>query len=462
MGQGRSHILQCTRTWVVFASAMAGLVGPNPSVTAQHHRSSPTRRIELTANQPESQTPEQIVEQAFDEAAKSLQQGRHGEALGALQAIEAVEPKNPWLWYFRGTTHRSLGDPYKAMEAYDRALDELAAAGNPDPQLVERILWERRAARRQVFSLSAQIGLAYDSNVSFTGDGSTTAIVSGRGDGKFASLLQLDYVPHITNEDAVAVGLRLNHTWHFSIEEFNYQQYGGYVRYTRRLAEKWVFDIRYDYDLSYLGNESFSSIHAITPRISYRWAEGDSAFRPVESGLFYRIQAKDFLFSTDSRLDRDGFANAVGLEQSFLLTPDASKPNWVWDVFAGYQLESDATQGREFDRLSNDFYLGLSVPVRNPLFDNKDLTFQFLASWELDRYRNPSLYDRRRRERRDLITTLGVVISQLLVSDPHNGDLILHGILNWTDADSNIKSRDGSEPFTYDKLVAGFQLEWRF
>lgn len=406
--------------------------------------------------------PTQAVRQALSDANAALDQGQGAHALESLRTIEALEPDNPWAWYFRGNAHRLLGSPYAAMEAYDRALDELAATGNPEPELFERIKSQRNTARRQVFNLSLQAGLAYDSNVTFSGDGTTADFISGRGDGKLATLFQVDYVPYITNEQALTLGARLNNAWHCSIQEFNFQDYGGYIRFTQRLSSRWAFDLRYDYDFSLLDNDSFSSIHAISPRFNYKWPAQVNPIVPEETSFFYRIEARDYLYDTTSSQDRDGFVNALGVEQSIRITPIKTRPDWFWNGYAGYQFQYVATEGSEFDRLANDFYLGLSVPIRNPWLNNKTLTAHFLAAVELDDYRNDSQFDRRRRTRDDVITTLGVVLSQVLIDDPERGDLILHGIFNWTDADSNVQTRDFEAPFSYDKIVAGFQLEWRF
>jgi len=414
----------------------------------------------VTAQEPAE--PPAGVEELFESAAGSLRQGDPSKTLNVLQAIESVEPDNPWMWYFRGSAHRRLGNPYQAMEAYDRALDELARAGNPDPELVERITRERRQVRRQVFNLSLQAGLAYDTNVTYGGDTGSADFISGEEDGKFATALQFDYVPWVTEDEAFAFGGRLSDAWYFSVDEFDYQDYGVYARYTRRLSEHWAFDLQYDYDFSYLGNDPFLSDHMIAPRFSYRWTPGDGAVWFDETALDYRIEAQDYLYETDAEFDRDGFANSVGLQQTYRIRPVSERPDWLWDMATGYRLEYDATQGSEYDRLSNYFYFGLAVPMTNPLLDHKELTARFLASWELDHYRNASLIDQRHRDRRDLITTLGLVLSQVLVDDPRKGDVILHGILNWTDADSNVIADDRSAPFSYDKLVAGFQLEWRF
>ena len=100
--------------------------------------------------------------------------------------------------------------------------------------------------------------------------------------------------------------------------------------------------------------------------------------------------------------------------------------------------------------------------MANPWLPDKECTFRFNADWEMDNYRHRSMFDKDHGTRDDLITVLGAVISQQLIDDPQRGELILHAIVNWTDADSDVRTSQRADPFTYDKLVAGFQLEWRF
>ena len=82
----------------------------------------------------------------------------------------------------------------------------------------------------------------------------------------------------------------------------------------------------------------------------------------------------------------------------------------------------------------------------------------------LGRNRNSvsALIDRRGRKRDDVITSAGLVFSQELRVDPDHGDLIVHFIFNWSDYESNVRASDRSKPFSYDKIVAGIQFEWRF
>ena len=400
------------------------------------------------------------VQDALEQAAAFLQDERPHDALSALEVVERLEPQNPWAGYFRGIAHLKLGEMHAALEQYDRALQELASLGDPDPQLDERIRKDRRRVRRRIFDISVRAGLAFDSNVTFRGGG-VSEFISGRDDAKFATQLRWDYSPVITTDHAFTIGGHLDNAWHFAIEQFDYQDYEVYFRYARRLSASWVWNVRYDYDISYLGNEPFLSSHAFSPGVTYRWAETGGRVRLLKTALHYQIEHRDFLFDTEPQFDRDGVSHSFVLEQSFRLQSPFAK-NRKWDAAAGYRFESVATEGSEFDRFSNDFFLSLVVPLESPFLPGRDLTARFLALWELDNYRRRSLIDRRNRARDDLIMTFGLVLSQQLVDDVDRGELILHAILSWTDADSNVRGEDFSTPFDYDKLLAGFQIEWRF
>ena len=198
------------------------------------------------------------VREALESAARSLARSEPRAALDALAPVTRAEPDNPWMWFYTGSAHLALREPYPAMESFDRALDVLASLGDPDPALAETIRRHRRTARRQVFHVAARTGVAYDSNVTFLGGGvSGPGLIANQGDGLIASAFQLDFAPIADADQTLTVGARLGHSRQYSVESFNFQAYGGYVRYTRSLDSNVEAAIEYDYDASYLGNESF-------------------------------------------------------------------------------------------------------------------------------------------------------------------------------------------------------------
>ncbi len=408
------------------------------------------------------------VREALDRAGELLQAAKPREALAALRPARELEPDNPWLWFYHGLASARLGNYYDALESYDRALDRLAELGDPDPDLRALLRRNRRRARREVLRFEARIGFAYDTNVSYLGDaGNQADIVAGESDGKFSSGVEAWYAPIATSENHLSFGARLGHAWHFDIDEFDYQDYGGSVRYARRIADEVELALRYDYDFELLGNQSFLSQHLLTPSVSYLWSGGSPLFRPERTSLYYQFAAQDFRYEVESEFDRDGVVHALGLEQrfSFRLVPQAPKPG---ELTLGYRLASNSTRGSEFDQTRNDFYVGVAVPVLNPLepsryllLPDRELLFRFGASWELADYWQKSVQDRRFQHRDDYIKTFGFSLSQTLLDDPDAGEITLHGIIHWTDARSNVVLPETfAQPYTYDKVLYGLQLEW--
>lgn len=401
------------------------------------------------------------IRTALESAAASLETGDATAALEALKSVETVEPNNPWLWFYKGRAHALRGYPHEAIAAFDRALDALASLGNPDPPLTERIRADRRMVRRKVTHQSVLLGLAYDSNVTFRGGGATGLFVSGRGDAKFTSQWLWDYAPIATPDEKLTLGGHVSHAWHSGIGEFNYQDYGAFLRYWRTLNEHWAFDLHYSYDMTYLGNQPFLSNHSLGPGLIYRWKPTGHRLEPRETKIDYRIDARDFLFDTAPTFDRDGFANSIGIAQTFRFRPTKDATT-AWDVYAGYRFQTVTTEGSEFDRNTHGLYVKVAMPLKNTWLSANEPVLQLSASWEFDDYDNRSAFDTRGRRRDDVITTVGLVLSQLLKSDPERGELILHLIVQWTDSDSNVRAAQNVSPFNYDKIVAGARLEWRF
>jgi tetratricopeptide (TPR) repeat protein len=399
------------------------------------------------------------VQGALEQASRDIQIGEYQSALDQLELVEQSEPDNPWLWFYRGLARLRTGDWYGSMSSLDRAQDLLYSYGNPEPALSDRINLWRNEARQQVFGLRLQIGLAYDSNVTFLGSAGEGLDISGRGDGRFNSRFQFAYAPIADEKHRLTFGARAANTRDFSIEEFDDQDYGATIRYSQRLGDSWETAAQYDYDISYLNRQPFLSNHRIELSATKSWIVPTGRFRPIDTTILYRIHARDFLFPTDPVLDRDGFLNAVGIQQRFLFQPIPGD-DWAWQLSTGYVFESVATEGTEFDRLDHRFNIGLSLPFVNPFLPDRALTVRLNAQWEIADYRKDSVIDGDGDERSDFITTIDTVISQELVRDAKWGDLTLHGIVAWSDTNSNVRTSDRNTPFTYDKWVAGVQLEW--
>jgi hypothetical protein len=404
--------------------------------------------------------------------------------------VEAIEPGNPWLWYLRGSAHRAIGDPYQAMACYDRAAEALASAGG-DEALAARIRRDRAAARREVFGVSLRLGAAYDSNVTFLGDvGSAFDVISGREDGRVSFGFSADFAPIANETHILAIGVRTDQSWHYLVDEFDFQDYGGYLRYARRLAPRWEAELRYDYDFALLGRDEFLSRHALTPSLTYDWPapgaatsdQGGGRYETSDRGggrylsakpiwlddtrVYFRVAWQDFRIDTDRPFDRDGTTRGVGIEQRLSLRPFRNSP-WTMKWHAGYYFETMHTDGPQFDRRTHGVYAGVSAPLMNPLspgayliLPDKELELALDVAWQRDDYRGRTLVDRDESRRRNTGLSAGATLSQLLMSDPDRGEVVLRLFVNWSDVNSNVATREDATPFSYDKTVAGIQLQW--
>ncbi|MEK6674971.1 MAG: hypothetical protein AABZ47_04870, partial [Planctomycetota bacterium] len=321
---------------------------------------------------------------------------------------------------------------------------------------------ERRRAQRNIFSLSLQTGYAFDSNVTYQGETGSADIISGREDGKITNLLRIDYVPHTSQTSALALGVEVSDSRHFLVDEYDLQEFAARARYSYQLSWNWTLDLQYEYAFAQLGEDSFLSNHALSPSLTYHWRQRGNRFAFDRTTLDYRIEARDYFFHTEPEFDRDGFVNGVGVAQSFLIRP-LPDCDWTWVVSTGARFESIATEGSEFDRFAQTLFGSVEIPFENPLLPDRNLTAQVFGSCEIDHYRHDSLIDTRRRaERDDIIARLGMVLSQELLKTLEDGDLNLHMGIIWNDSDSDVRTRGFGSPFTYDKWVAGIQLQWRF
>ena len=411
--------------------------------------------------------PADDVAALLESAAAALLEHRPHDALPPLNRVEAIEPDNPWLWQLRGSAHRAIGNPYEALACYDTATEKLAASGSGDDALASRIRRDRAAARRDVFGVSLRLGAAYDSNVTFLGDvGSTLDVISGREDGRVSLGFSVDFAPIADETHTLAFGVRTEQSWHFLVDTFDFQDYGGYLRYARRLAPRWQAELRYDYDFTLLGRGEFLSNHALTPSLTYDWPASVAPLRLTDTRAYFRASWQDFRIDTDRASDRDGTTRALGIEQRLSIGPFRDS-TWSAQWRIGYFFETTHTAGTQFDRRTHALYAGVSAPLRNPrspnkylIFPDKELRLALDVAWQRDDYRGRSLVDRNGSRRRDIGLSGGATLSQLLMSDPDGGEVVVHLFVHFFDVNSNVATREGATPFSYEKVVAGLQIQW--
>ncbi|MHC5109776.1 MAG: tetratricopeptide repeat protein [Planctomycetota bacterium] len=403
----------------------------------------------------------------IDEAFRHLQEGRAERALQVLDQLEAIEPLNPWLWYLRGMSEQQRFHFQSALAHFDRALEELERSGVEDDALESAIRNHHVETRRRLFSFDWQFGLAYDTNVSFLEDAAAQpGLIAGEDDGKFMNSMSLRVSLWESPTDHLWLEARTAQSWHFAVSEFDYQNYGGTLHYSRLLTEQLKLSLAYEYDYEMLDRDSFGSFQAGTAALSWRYDPWVTWITPLESVLFYRLESQDFHFPTEQVFDQDALSQQFGVSHSIRIQPFDEKAYHV-DLRGSYRFGHFDTDGTEFDRREHTFGFGLSAPLRHPgkpeaylLSPTLPLLLHFDVQWESDDFLRSSVVDRDGRRRYDHVMQYDVVLSQTLFDDPRMGRMIAHFVFSYTDTNSNVIADDRTRPYAYDKAVYGLQFHW--
>lgn len=406
------------------------------------------------------------VRAALERAAVELNLGRPAAALHALKSVAELEPDNPWLAYYESAASLQLDAPYDAMTSLDRAWDLADGAPTRDEALLRRIEAIRTEARRRVLQVSLRLGIAYDTNVAFLGEGAVTAdLVTGDDDWLFESRFSVAFAPIMERGTSLTVGASAVNSWHFRIDEYDVQEYSSFVQYARSLGPQTEALLGLRVFRVLLGNESYVNAAAGTLGLRYEWPGSKEPLRLLDSTIEAGAEFRDFRFPVDDELDQDGWVSWAGFVQRFTLA-QKDQPHAALTGRIGYAFSHYDTDGSEFDRNAHRILFGFDMPLMNPdrpgeylILPDKPLWMGFTYDWEFARHRNDSVFTRRDEARRDRTNTFGLTLSQVLIDTPDR-ELILHVIAGYTDADSNIRLPDRTRPFTFDKYVFGLQFEW--
>lgn len=324
--------------------------------------------------------------------------------------------------------------------------------GNPGTALARRARVERRRLDEEVGSegrrrwdLSLRFGVDWDSNVVLRGRRTTLSTGKDDEDWRFGTASDFTYRLVQDQKWLVGAGVTTFNSWHTDIDEFNVQDYGAniYASYAPDSLPWLALGLRYDVDNALLGNDSFLVRHRATAQADIQ--EGEKA----RTTVFYQFEFRDYRTAVvDARLDRDGITNAVGVVQRVDIVDLYDRP--VTMDFS-YRFESVGSDGTEFDAQNHVFRLGVSVPLPS------DMTFGFSSDWELQKYRNPSLFDLDASKRRDLIHTMVFSLNKRFTEQ-----LSARLQMVVTKDDSNVRDLGGQEFFSYDRVVYGFSLNYQF
>jgi tetratricopeptide (TPR) repeat protein len=372
------------------------------------------------------------------------------EATGSLDSADAALQRSgrvdrtlqAHILFYRGLVLLEQNEREAARaalaEGYDLAPD--SDVGRQSKDILDRIV------DRRPWDLTLRWGFDYDTNVTLRGHKVERRRGEDKGnDWRFGLGSEFTYRITDTDDFLFGVGASSYNSWHSDITEFNVQSYGAnvFAAYAPPGADFLTLSLRYDWDHTLVGNQSFLSRHRLTPQIDIRETDWTS------TTLFYQFAANNY-FNQDRnpRLNRDGDTHSFGLMQRFTLAEMFDR-----DLTAdlSYRFENVTTDGREFDSNNHVFALGIGVPLP------EDFTFDFVSEWEVDFYDNRSAFDRDRSHRRDVISTFIFALTK-----EFDENLSARFQVDITEDDSNVRDRFGQEFFSYDRVTYGLSFTYRF
>lgn len=372
------------------------------------------------------------------------------EAMASLDDAEAAMERSgqtdrtlrAHILFYRGLVHLEQNQREAAKAALNEGF-ELAPdsdIGRQSKDVLDKIV-DRRA-----WDLTLRLGFDYDTNVTLRGHNVERRSGEDKGnDWRFGLGTDFTYRIIDTEEFLLGVGTDTYNSWHSDITEFNVQSYGANIHaaYAPPGADFITLSLRYDWDHTLVGNQSFLSRHRITPQIDIREADWTS------TTVFYQFAANNYYNQPrDRRLNRDGDTHSVGVMQRFTLAELFGR-DLTADV--SYRLENVATDGREFDSHNHIFAVGLGVPLP------EDFTFDFVGEFGIDYYDHRSQFDSDRTRRRDVYSTLIFALTKEF--DEHLSARLQVDII---ENDSNIRDRNRQEIFSYDRVIYGLSFIYRF
>ena len=348
---------------------------------------------------------------------------------------------------YRALIHLEEKNPQAARQSLEEGynLAPETSAGRQAKDLLDKVDWGTATARRP-WDLTLQMGLDWDTNVSLRGR--NLRQVPGEPDPqdlRFGLGSAFTYRVVDAEEVVLGVGTTTFNSWHHQADDFDVQSYGTnvYGAYSPKGAKWLTLGMRYDWDYSFLGRESFLARHRLTPQMDIQWNKWTS------TTVFYQFDDSNYYNqSRNDRLDRSGITHALGVIQSFELF-EMYKRKFTTSV--SYRYEDVRVHGTEFDSDNHVFGLGLSVPLP------WDMTFDHIQEFEVDFYRNASLFDRSRSHRQDFIHTMIFALSKQF-----NEHLSARFQVDVSNDDSNIADSRGQEFFDYNRVIYGLSVMYRF
>lgn len=394
--------------------------------------------------------------------------GDYAAALTALEAAAAGTSDPTTLaniaWY-RSWVYFEQHDLNAAAAEFDRAAE---LSGNPDQQLRAQTLAGQirsgaatpvAAAPISQFAFRLDCGFNYDTNVILLGDDTSIPInLSTDEDFRFGLSTDTRFTQPLGERWLLGVGGSTFHSWHASLQEYNVQTYGGRLFLNYFASERTTLGLQYEYDFSLVDNSAFLSRHRVTPSLRFVEAVHEDGPPLTSSTVFYSFEDRNYQDDiVDVRTDRDGTYQTAGVSQDFNISQprlQQGDPRWLY-ASTGYRLETDRTEGDDYDMTGQSLLAGLNVPLRAAW------VMELSALWSWEDYWKPNTQDFKRRPRDDFVQRYIGSLGREFQID-RNITMGLRGEIAWTDDDSNVRNRLGEAVYSYDRVIYSLTLSFTF
>ncbi len=301
--------------------------------------------------------------------------------------------------------------------------------------------------RLKPWSLSLRLSTSYDSDVPRVGRNVAAPQSFGvRDDFQFGSGVLFDYRAVANERWGFHLGGAASESWNTSLKAFDEQAYTPFASLSVRATDRVSAGFDYAYQYTLLGRDDYLSQHTLRPYVSLRTAGSD------QSTVFYEFNARRFFdipsLTGTGPLDRTGDVHSVGFLHSRVLTS-----NTYGDVRVelGYRHENVSTRGIEYDAENEVVTHSIRVPL------SPSLELSVTSGWTWENYKRRSTFDAARQRRSDFVQSYGLALTQVL-----NEHASIQAHVLWTDDESSIRTRDGTDLFSYDRTLVEVALVLSF
>ena len=290
--------------------------------------------------------------------------GRLDEAISIYQESLGREPENPALHYYLARVYHEQGAKDKAKEELEEVLRLDPEGFYGQPARIAIPVVERRRLVEKPWDVWIASGYEYDSNVTLAPNDKALRGTDDESAGRYYLALGGKYKWFQRGRFDSHAGYRLYRSFHDdSLNEFNYtfQEFFLINEYRSMIFNREVkWGLRDSIPLGFLAGNLFSWGNELTFYVNGRVTKN------TFTELFHRYSHIEF--GPDGAIPnltaRDGEYNSTGIHHRFYFS------NLTRYVFVGYEFQTAATQGNNFDRVGHFFQVGLNTPITKKLVFN--------------------------------------------------------------------------------------------